>query len=100
EQAPPPGIATFADRPRLLHQLAAKAGAEGFVERGLGRVNGAQHRRQTAKLVVLQDVVQIRVAVGAHSTGLSVAASSRSRVTPRWMSSFTAPADLPIATAM
>src|SRR4029077_20837443 len=100
EQAAPPGVAALADRPRLLHQLPAQTGAERVVDRRLGPARRHQHRRQAAQLLVLEGGLELGVVVRAHSTGLRLVASSRRRVTPRWISSFTAPAVLPIATAM
>src|SRR5260370_19491154 len=84
----------------LLHGLSPQAVPEVVVQGRLLAPRRGEQARQAAQLLVLQDVVQLRIVARVHSTGLKESASSRSRLTPRWMRSFTAPGDLPIATAM
>src|SRR4029077_12277670 len=100
EDVLPPGRSAPAHAPRAIHQLAPQRRAEGVVERRIGHAAFPQQLRHAQQLLVLQDVVQLGVVVHAHSAGLRLSASSRRRLTPRWMRSLTAPGVLPIATAM
>src|SRR5258706_7813844 len=96
----PPGRSASTHAPRAIHQLAPQRRLEGVVEGRIGHTAFAQQVCQSHQLLVLEDVVELGVVLHAHSSGLKLSASSRSRLTPRWMSSLTAPGVLPIATAM
>src|SRR5260370_1843908 len=101
EGFPPPGHGAPSHAPRPVHELASQRRAEGVVEgRVFGHAARPQQRGALLQLCVLQDVVELWIVVHAHSAGLKVRDSSRRRLTPRWMRSLTAPAVLPIATAM
>src|SRR5438067_7769206 len=102
--APLPAPA-LAPTPGLLHELPAQLGAEGRVGGDLGGLDRGQDRGQAPVLGVGEELVELLEVAAeiprAHRTRLGAAPTfSRIRVTPRWMSSFTAPGLLPMTAAM